>query len=373
MSVSLRQLEAFVAVAAEAHFGRAATRIHVTQPVISQEIKRLERTLGATLFDRSTRSVALTTAGRELLPYAERTLAAVRELTVHAEKLSSTPHGEVRIAASPSVLDRFLADLVRRAERELPDITLTDVPVPTGEVEQALVAGHADLGLGRFLTAPDGYVVATIGREPVFALLSDTHRLARRATLNLAELADPDEEADDDRGGYDDRGGSGKTGHDRSDSGRAAYDRVSASRTGHDRSPAAGDRDGTSGAGYDRGGAGRVRRDRGGYSEGSGLPLLLWPRERHAAYFDHLVGICRERGLDPLLLAGPPQLVGARSYLISDGRAFTLVPESTAQRPVPGTRAIPLSRPATVPLEILMPRDPSPPARLVANLAMTKD
>ncbi|MBM2619642.1 LysR family transcriptional regulator [Actinoplanes sp. LDG1-06] len=333
MNPSLRQLEAFVALAAEAHFGKAAARIHVTQPVISQEIRRLERALGTSLFDRSTRSVALTAAGAELLPYAERTLTTVRDLTMRAERLVSNPHGEVRVAASPSVLDRFLGELVRRAERELPDVTLTDVPVPTGEVEDAIRHGEADLGLGRFLTASDGYVVATIGREPVFALLGDSHPLARRATLNLAELADTDSSAY----GRERRVGLDESRRERHDDRRERDD---------------------------------DRRER---ETGKGdLPLLLWPRERHAAYFDHLVGICTDRGLTPLLLAGPPQLVGARSYLISDGRAFTLVPESTAQRPIPGTRAIPLSRPASVPLELLMPRDPArPEIRAVADLALT--
>lgn len=292
MSITLRQLEAFVAVAAEAHFGKAAARIHVTQPVISQEIKRLERLVGTSLFDRSTRSVALTSVGTELLPHAEDALCAMRTFTERARRLAREPHGEVRVAASPSIVDRLLPALLRRAEAELPQVSVVDVPVQTGEVVDALTGGDADLGIGRFLHAPEGYRTRTIGEEDVYALLSEAHPLAGRDALDLAELGD--------------------------------------------------------------------------------LPLLLWPRERHAVYFDHLVGICTDRGLTPLLLAGPPQLVGARSYLIADGRAFALIPESTALRPIPGTRAIPLARAAQVPLELVVHGShPRPEIRRVADLALT--
>ncbi|MER7436693.1 LysR family transcriptional regulator, partial [Pseudonocardia alni] len=94
--MELRQLESFVVVAEELHFGRAAARLQVSGPPLSQQIRRLEREVGATLFDRHTRAVALTPAGAAFLPRARRALAAADEAVEAAREAAAGGTGSVR-------------------------------------------------------------------------------------------------------------------------------------------------------------------------------------------------------------------------------------------------------------------------------------
>ncbi len=82
------------------------------------------------------------------------------------------------------------------------------------------------------------------------------------------------------------------------------------------------------------------------------LPLLLWPREQNANYYDYLLEICSSRGLSPMLLVSPPRIVGSRLYLLSESRAFSLVPASMLGHLSEDLIAVPLDRPATLPLEM---------------------
>lgn len=87
-------------------------------------------------------------------------------------------------------------------------------------------------------------------------------------------------------------------------------------------------------------------------SELADLPLLLWARERSPIYYDHVMAICTDRGLDPMVLVGPSLIVGSRRYLLSDGRAFALIPRSAVGQLAEDVAALPLDPPATLPLEM---------------------
>ncbi len=82
------------------------------------------------------------------------------------------------------------------------------------------------------------------------------------------------------------------------------------------------------------------------------LPLLLWPREQNSHYYDYLLEICSSRGLSPMVLVSPPRIVGSRLYLLSESRAFSLVPASMIGHLSEDLTAVPLDRPATLPLEM---------------------
>src|SRR5690349_24996895 len=105
--MEVRQLEFFVAVAEELHFGRAAERLHIGQPAVSQHVARLERELGVQLFDRTTRRVRLTGAGRRLLPEAHATLTAFGRLRAAVAEPAGDITGRLRIGTSEGLGDRL--------------------------------------------------------------------------------------------------------------------------------------------------------------------------------------------------------------------------------------------------------------------------
>lgn len=99
------------------------------------------------------------------------------------------------------------------------------------------------------------------------------------------------------------------------------------------------------------------------------LPLLMWPRDQSPRYYDHVRTICTDRGLDPMVLVSPPRIVGSRLYLLSEARAFSLVPGSVAGHLSDDVRAVPLRSPATLPLEMQWrDDDPRPYTRALCEL-----
>src|SRR5690242_17658064 len=102
MDLNLRDLRAFVAVAQTGSFTRAASKLNLSQPALTVQIRRLEETVGARLFDRNSRTVALTSVGRELLPVLQKSLADMQRVLDDARALSDGSRGTVRIACLPS-------------------------------------------------------------------------------------------------------------------------------------------------------------------------------------------------------------------------------------------------------------------------------
>lgn len=189
MRVTVRQLEVFVAVAAELHFGRAAARARLSQPTVSKELARLERVLGLELFHRSSGGTTLTSEGADLLPRAERALAALAGLERAAGVARRRRTHEVRVAVSPSIVNRLMPAVLREVERTSPDIVVTAVEVETGAVSAALDSGDADLGLGHHVGAPTRGRVRAIGRDELFVIAAESV-LGRRGSVDLARLVD---------------------------------------------------------------------------------------------------------------------------------------------------------------------------------------
>ncbi|TFW09978.1 LysR family transcriptional regulator [Oxalobacteraceae bacterium OM1] len=147
MNIELRQLRYFIAVAEENHFGRAAVRLHMTQPPLSQTIQALEAALGAPLFDRTRRRVELTAAGRALLPEARRILQQAAELPDLARRAQSGEAGTLSLSFVSTADYSVLPSLLREFRERYPQVRI-DLREATTDVQlDDLMQGRIDAGL----------------------------------------------------------------------------------------------------------------------------------------------------------------------------------------------------------------------------------
>ncbi|MEU6994561.1 LysR family transcriptional regulator [Streptomyces sp. NPDC046465] len=186
--MELRQLSYFVTVADELHFGRAAERLHIVQSAVSQQIRRLERELGAELFDRSPRHVRLTGAGERLLPEARAVLAAAERA-----RAAVAPPAGLRLATSTGLgehLDRVLAEFAVRA----PGVPVELVSGGARERIEQVVDGRADAAFVRSASvrsaeSAPGVRIVPLWDDPLVAVVPAGHPLAAGPDVALGDLA----------------------------------------------------------------------------------------------------------------------------------------------------------------------------------------
>lgn len=191
--MELRHLRYFRAVAEELHFGRAAERLHIAQPPLSQQIRQLERELEVSLLDRSTRRVELTAAGRAYLDRVVSILDAVDDAGQQARRVALGVEGQLTIgcvgSATYSVLPRF----ARAMHEELPEVELTIRGEMLAPAQlDALVAGEIDIALLRPPVDRPDVRCELLRRDPLIAALPADHRLADKAELSLTDLRGED-------------------------------------------------------------------------------------------------------------------------------------------------------------------------------------
>jgi DNA-binding transcriptional LysR family regulator len=190
--MELRHLEHFLAVAEEQSFTRAAGRIHLVQSALSVSVRSLERELGARLFDRTTHSVQLTSAGEALVVEARRTLAAAEAARDAVAAVRGGVRGTVRVGIMHSLALIDLAGLLTRYHREHPEVRLVPSPAVGGSVELARDVSEGRLDLA-FASPPAGHPrdldVHSIAAEEMLLACPPDHPLARRRRIALSELA----------------------------------------------------------------------------------------------------------------------------------------------------------------------------------------
>ena len=186
----VRHLRYFTVVADELHFGRAAERLHIAQPALSQRIQRLERDLGVRLFDRSSRRVGLTPAGRALVEPAHDVLAAVDGLAARAAAVAGGAAGRLRVGVLPETAAATLAAVVREAGRTCPAIGLDLVPGTTTEQLRALADRSLDVATVRLPVDAGSLQVGPVLHQPWGVALPAGSALARRSRVALGELGD---------------------------------------------------------------------------------------------------------------------------------------------------------------------------------------
>jgi DNA-binding transcriptional LysR family regulator len=188
--MELRHLRYFVAVAEELHFGRAARRLHIAQPPLSQQIRRLEAELGTELLRRNRRRVELTEPGRLLLEGARPLLADADGLERLVRRAAGGEVGRLAVAYVGSATYRALPVLVRAFRERLPDVDLVLSERTTTPQVAALRARQVDAGIVRPPVADEGLLLEPLVAEALVAAVSDGHRLAAGARVAVAALAD---------------------------------------------------------------------------------------------------------------------------------------------------------------------------------------
>lgn len=189
--IDTKSLQVFVAVAEELHFGRAAERLHLAQPPVSQRIRALERQLRVQLFERTTRSVRLTDAGEALLDHSRRILASIEEAETVCRAAGTGAVGKVRIGFAGASSHDDLPRLTRAVRRSYPGIELELHGQTYAEEASARVAsGELDLGFARLPIEAPGLDYRVVNTEQLLCALPTQHPAARSKTIDLAALAD---------------------------------------------------------------------------------------------------------------------------------------------------------------------------------------
>ncbi len=191
--MELRHLRYFVAVAEELHFTRAAERLHIGQPPLSQQIQMLEEEVGAKLLDRSRRWVRLTEAGRLFLEDARRILALSAEAAETARQAERGELGRLRIGFTASTpLTEVFNKAVNAYRKQFPAVTLSLTEMPTLRQVEALRDRSIDLGFIRppEVELPHSVTIETLRHDPLVLVTPVNHPLARRPSVSIADLAD---------------------------------------------------------------------------------------------------------------------------------------------------------------------------------------
>ena len=187
--MELRHLRYFVAVAEERHFGRAAARLHIAQPPLSQQIRRFEAELGEPLLYRTTRSVELSPAGEVMLERGREILAAVDSVVEDARRAARGEYGRLAIGFTGSSTYALLPALAAALRQELPGVVvdLRGELLTPAQVAQ-LLDGTLDLGLLRPPVHERDLQTEVLGSEALVAVLPASHRLAGAESVPLEQL-----------------------------------------------------------------------------------------------------------------------------------------------------------------------------------------
>jgi DNA-binding transcriptional LysR family regulator len=186
--VELHQLRCFVAVAEELHFGRAAIRMHMTQPPLSRQVQLLERGLGIQLLERNNRSVKLTAAGQGFLRDARHILAFSDQAADGARRLARGEAGSLTLGFTAVSAYQMIPQLLARAAQDLPGLQFTLKEMVSSAQLEALAAHRIDVGFVRQVNDHATLDAQLISHEPLLVAVPDNHPLARQPAIAVRDL-----------------------------------------------------------------------------------------------------------------------------------------------------------------------------------------
>ncbi|MCP3059064.1 LysR substrate-binding domain-containing protein [Myxococcus sp. K38C18041901] len=185
-----RRLSCFIAVAETLHFRKAAERLHLAQPALSQQIRRLEEELGCQLLRRDRRRVELTPAGQALLEAGRRALVHLSHATEAAQRTAAGQQTLLRVGFLSPASFSLVPEVLRRLRAEHPEVHLMLREADSTTLLEEVRLGGLDVAFVRGPVTASGVRIDTLRREPLVVVLPSGHRLARKARVPLEQLAD---------------------------------------------------------------------------------------------------------------------------------------------------------------------------------------
>ncbi len=187
--MELYQLGYFLEIARQRSFTRAAGRLHMAQPALSQQMKNLEAELGAALFIRGRKEIQLTAAGKAFLPRAEGLLAQAEAAKTVVSDVAQLRGGKLTIAAIPSVSACLLPEVVRSFHRLHEQVALQLIEDSSERVADCVESGLADIGFLQLPVSKSAFKTQTLITEPFVLLVGKSHALARQQSVSLRQLS----------------------------------------------------------------------------------------------------------------------------------------------------------------------------------------
>lgn len=189
MAITFRQLQHFLALSEELHFGRAAAKLNISQPPLSASLRQLEDHLGCALMERSSKQVRLTEAGAVFAAQAARILGQLDHAQALASRAGRGAGGRLTVSFVPSMLFRRLPETLRGFEEGFPDVELALHEVNTAGQVEGLMQARFDVGFVHECSLPEALASRLIETERLVCALPRGHRLAGRSRISLDQLA----------------------------------------------------------------------------------------------------------------------------------------------------------------------------------------
>jgi LysR family transcriptional regulator, hydrogen peroxide-inducible genes activator len=186
--MEIHQLRYFVAVAEEGSFSRAAAREHVAQPSLSQQIQKLEAEMDQRLFDRLSRTVVVTDAGKCLLEYARKILVEIAEARRCLDDLKHDVAGRLIIGAIPTMAPYVLPKLIREFQTHYPKVELEILEDTTESLASRLEEGALDIAIMSTCQQSPALKLHSLGKEALLVLLPNQHHLAKKKKISWSDL-----------------------------------------------------------------------------------------------------------------------------------------------------------------------------------------
>ncbi|SHH54707.1 DNA-binding transcriptional regulator, LysR family [Virgibacillus chiguensis] len=186
--IELHHLRYFIVVAEELHFGKAALRLQMTQPPLSQQIKHLEREIGVTLLKRSKRTVTLTTAGKVFLKHVKQGLAQIDYAVDMAKQTERGESGELKIGFVGSATFEILPPLIRKYQKRFPSVKIGLQELSTANQVKGLLNGSIDIGILHPPIKNDDLILHTVKKDNCVLVVPKGHSLALKEPVHLKDL-----------------------------------------------------------------------------------------------------------------------------------------------------------------------------------------